>query len=111
MAAELASDRKAANVTIVDLRGRSSIADYFVICSGRSDIQVRAICERINTGLTQAGHRALSQEGVDHGHWGLLDYGSVVVHVFFETTRVHYDLERLWGTAPSWPYAAEAGNG
>ncbi len=108
MAAELATDRKAQQVTIVDLRERSSVTDYFVICSGRSDMQVRAICEQINEGMAEAGHKPLSQEGIDHGHWGLLDYGEVVVHVFFESTRRLYDLERLWAPAPSWPYTAEA---
>ena len=109
MAAELAADRKAQDVAVIDLRGRSAMTDYFVICSGRSDIQVRAICERVAQGMAEAGHRALSQEGINHGHWGLLDYGEVVVHVFLEPVRKLYDLERLWAADEDRLPATETG--
>lgn len=104
LAAELAADRKADDIVVLDLRGRSSITDYFVVCTGRSDIQVRAICERVREGMKDAGHGALSIEGAEHGHWGLLDFGEVVVHVFQSETRDLYDLERLWSEAPRWTY-------
>ena len=103
-AADLAADRKAADIVVLDLRGRSSITDYFVVCTGRSDIQVRAICERVREGMKDAGLGALSVEGAEHGHWGLLDFGEVVVHVFQSETRELYDLERLWSDAPRWTY-------
>lgn len=104
LAAELVADRKAFDVVVLDLSGLSSVTDYFVICTGRSDIQVRAVCERVREGMKQAGHAPLSVEGIQHGHWGLLDFGEVVVHVFQSETRALYDLERLWVDAPRWTY-------
>ena len=98
-AADLASDLKASNIVLLDLGAISSVTDYFVICTGRSDVQVRAICDRIGEGLGSRGHRPLSVEGLDHGHWALMDYGSIVVHVFQRPTRRTYDLERLWTKA------------
>jgi ribosome-associated protein len=100
--AALAIDRKAADVVSLDLREISSVTDYFVVCSGRSDVHVRAIVERIETGMAEHGERPLAREGVAHGSWALLDYGDVVVHVFQPETRTFYDLERLWGQAPRW---------
>lgn len=101
-AATLALDRKAADVVILDLREISSVTDYFVLCTGRSDVHVRAIVERIEAGLAETGERPLAREGVAHGSWALLDYGDVVAHVFQPDTRAFYDLERLWGQAPRW---------
>lgn len=101
-AATLALDRKAADVVILDLREISSVTDYFVLCTGRSDVHVRAIVERIEAGLAEMGERPLAREGVAHGSWALLDYGDVVAHVFQPDTRAFYDLERLWGRAPRW---------
>lgn len=101
-AATLALDRKAADVVILDLREISSVTDYFVLCTGRSDVHVRAIVERIEAGLAEMGERPLAREGVAHGSWALLDYGDVVAHVFQPDTRAFYDLERLWGQAPRW---------
>ena len=98
----LALDRKAADVVILDLREISSVTDYFVLCTGRSDVHVRAIVERIEAGLAEMGERPLAREGVAHGSWALLDYGDVVAHVFQPDTRAFYDLERLWGRAPRW---------
>jgi ribosome-associated protein len=100
--AALALDRKAADVVILDLREISSVTDYFVLCTGRSDVHVRAIVERVETGLAEQDERPLAREGVAHGSWALLDYGDVVVHVFQPDTRAFYDLERLWGQAPRW---------
>jgi len=100
--AALALDRKAADVVILDLREISSVTDYFVLCTGRSDVHVRAIVERIEAGLAETGEHPLAREGVAHGSWALLDYGDVVAHVFQPETRAFYDLERLWGQAPRW---------
>ena len=101
----LASDHKADDILVLDLTERSSVTDYFVLCTGRSDVQVQAICERVTQGLREEGVRPLSSEGVDNGLWALLDYGDVVVHVFQKDTRKLYDLERLWAGAPRWTYA------
>jgi ribosome-associated protein len=103
-AAALAADRKALDIVVLDLIGRSSVTDYFLLCTGRSDIQVQAICERIVEGLRELGERPLAIEGLENGQWALLDYGDVVVHVFQKATRELYDLERLWAEAPRWTY-------
>jgi ribosome-associated protein len=107
LAADLASDRKAADIVVLDLGSMpesSALTDYFVICTGRSDIHVHAICERVVEGMKHDGRTLQSSEGVERGQWALLDYGDVVVHVFQEKVRQHYDLERLWAQAPRWTY-------
>ena len=107
LAAELASDRKAIDIVVLDLAAlpeSSPVTDYFVICTGRSDIHVHAICERIVEGMRSRGRVPMSTEGCERGQWALLDYGDVVVHVFQESVRKHYDLERLWAQAPRWTY-------
>jgi ribosome-associated protein len=95
-----ALERKAYDLVVLETGGVSSIADYFVICSGRSDTQVQAITEGVEAVLAQKGARPLSVEGLPHGQWALLDYGDVVVHVFYLPVRQFYDLERLWTRAP-----------
>ena len=106
-AAELASDRKATDIVFLDLAAipeTSPITDYFLLCTGRSDVHVHAICERIVEGMRSRGVAPLSSEGIERGQWALLDYGDVVVHVFQDPVRKHYDLERLWSMAPRWTY-------
>lgn len=93
-------DRKAVDLAILDLRSVSSVTDYFVICTGRSDVHVRAICDRVEEKLAGENERPVAREGVAHGRWALLDYGDVVVHVFQPESRAFYDLERLWSHAP-----------
>ncbi|MGD9022467.1 MAG: ribosome silencing factor [Deltaproteobacteria bacterium] len=90
---------KALNVVILDLRGLASFADTFIICSGRSHRQVSAIAEFIEQQLKEKGIQALGIEGLREGHWVLMDYGDVVIHVFFEPVRMFYDLEGLWSDA------------
>lgn len=107
--AALAADRKATDVVVLDLADISSVTDAFVICSGRSDVHVRAICDCILEGMAKIGRRPISSEGVEHAHWALLDFGDVVVHVFQPDTRRLYDLERLWNQAPRHSYQANAG--
>jgi ribosome-associated protein len=107
VAADLASDRKALDIVVLDLASApesAALTDYFVICTGRSDIHVHAICDRVVEGMKHRGRTLLSSEGVERGQWALLDYGDVVVHVFQENVRKHYDLERLWALAPRWTY-------
>jgi len=95
-----ALDHKAYDLVVLETGRVSSIADYFVICSGRSDTQVQAIAEAIDTDLRHQGERPLSVEGLQHGQWVLIDYGDVVVHIFYVPVRGFYDLERLWVRAP-----------
>ena len=78
----------------------TSVADYFVIATGRSGVHVKAACRRVEEGMRALGRRPISSEGIDNAHWALLDYGEVVVHVFQENSRKLYDLERLWSRAP-----------
>jgi ribosome-associated protein len=88
--------RKVKDLVLLDVRGLSSVADYFIICSGRSSRQVSAIAEFIQKNLKDNGIRPLSVEGQKEGHWVLLDYGHVVLHIFYEPLRGFYDLESLW---------------
>jgi len=99
LCAEAAVDRKAGDLVVLDIGDLSSVADYFVICSGRSDTQVQAIADAIERRLRDHGHRPLSVEGRERGQWILMDYGDVVVHVFYTPVRAFYDLERLWSRA------------
>jgi ribosome-associated protein len=95
-----ALDHKAYDLVVLETGHVSSIADYFVICTGRSDTQVQAIAEAIENDLRAHGERPISVEGVPHGQWVLMDYGDVVVHIFNLPVREFYDLERLWVRAP-----------
>jgi ribosome-associated protein len=95
-----ALDHKAYDLIVLETGRVSSIADYFVICSGRSDTQVQAIAEAVERDLEQQGERPQSVEGLPHAQWVLLDYGDVVVHIFYVPVRVFYGLERLWARAP-----------
>ena len=95
-----ALDHKAYDLVVLETGKRSSIADYFVVCSGRSDTQVQAIAEAVEKNLAARGERPLSVEGLPHAQWVLLDYGDVVLHVFYEPTRDYYDIEGLWARAP-----------
>jgi ribosome-associated protein len=88
--------RKALGLVVLDVRELTSVADVFIICSGRSNRQVTAIAEFIITELKKAGKKPLSVEGKKEGHWVLLDYGHVIIHVFYESVRNFYDLEGLW---------------
>ncbi len=81
---------------MLDLRKITVIADYFVICSGESPIQVKAISDWIEETLSRHGIRPLGIEGATYAHWILMDYGSVVVHIFETETRAYYELEKFW---------------
>lgn len=99
LAAQAADDKKAIDIVTLDIADISSVCDYFLICSGFSSTQVRAIAENIEEKLDEQGVRKLRIEGLKDGHWVLLDYGSVVIHVFQERDREFYNLEHLWGDA------------
>lgn len=88
--------KKAIDMVVLDVRGLTSVSDTFIICSGRSNRQVSAIAEYIQVNLKKHAIKPLSVEGKKEGHWVLLDYGHVVIHVFYEPVRTFYDLEGLW---------------
>ena len=88
--------RKALNVVALDVAEMTSYADVFIFCSGRSNRQVIAIAEHIKTDLKKHKINPLNVEGTKDGHWVLLDYGHVTIHVFYEPIREFYDLEGLW---------------
>lgn len=97
--ADAAISRKARNVVRVDLRGKTTMADYFVICEGDTDRQVRAVAEAIGDAGAGAGQHPLSRAGLDEASWVCLDYDSVIAHIFLPGERAYYDLEGLWGPA------------
>ena len=101
-AAELALERKAHDVVVLDLRGISTATDYFVIAGGTSDVQVKAIADHLVDELKKDGVRPEHIEGLRGGRWVLLDYVDFVVHVFHPQARDFYQLENLWGDAPKW---------
>jgi len=88
--------RKARQVVMLDVKALTTVADTFIICSARSNRQVTAIAEYIATDLKKQGKKALSVEGRKEGHWVLMDYGDVIIHIFLEPLRSFYDLEGLW---------------
>ena len=90
---------KALDVVALDVRGLASFADAFIICSGRSHRQVSAIAEFVEQDLKAKGIKPIGVEGLTQGHWVLMDYGDVVIHVFYEPVRMFYDLEGLWSDA------------
>ena len=90
---------KASEVVVLDLQGLSSFADTFIICSGRSHRQVSAIAEFVEQNLKAKGIKPLGIEGLREGHWVLMDYGDIVIHIFLEPIRTFYDLEGLWSDA------------
>ncbi|MGZ4174324.1 MAG: ribosome silencing factor [Solirubrobacteraceae bacterium] len=100
--AAFAADRKALDIVQLDLRGIIGYTDYFVICTGRSDRQARAIHDAIHLGMkTDHGLLPRRVEGTTEGNWILMDYLDVIVHVFTPETREYYRLEQLWGEAPA----------
>jgi ribosome-associated protein len=107
-----ADDKKAIELVELDLRGVLGYADYFVICTGNTDRQVKAIHDGIHQGMKQ-DHGLLPRrvEGLPQAHWVLMDYLDVVVHVFTPETRAFYRLEQLWGEAPARAVGAASGAG
>ena len=100
LAVEAALARKAEDVCVLDLRELSSFTDFFLITHGNSSRQNAAVAEGVEAALKPAGFRPLSVEGRESAEWVLVDFGSLVVHVFSRAARDHYGLESLWGDAP-----------
>jgi ribosome-associated protein len=93
---KLIEDKKGENIVILDLKGLTWIADYFVITSADSQIQTKAIAENIIENFKES---PISVEGIDGGKWILLDYGEIIIHIFLNETREYYKLEKLWADA------------
>ena len=93
-----AADKKARDVVTIDLAGKTTIADYFVVCEGDTDRQVRAIVDSIEESCRSAGVRPLSTAGLKDASWACLDYDSVIAHVFLPGERTFFDLEGLWNS-------------
>ena len=96
---ELAEDKKAADIVLLDLTGLTTLADAFVICSGGSERQLDAIADGIIGGLRDEKVRPIGREGLALSHWVLLDFGAVVVHIFTPPEREYYSLEKHWSEA------------
>ena len=97
---QAAADKKAFDILVLDLRERSDLTDFFVICSANSRIQVQAITDSILEQIYESPHKLSSTEGYTVGNWVVLDLVDVVAHIFHKDIRVQYDLERLWGDVP-----------
>lgn len=100
-AVRAADDKKAEDIVALHMKGISLIADYFIICHGNSDRQVQAIANEIKQKVQEKGFTVKKMEGYEEARWILVDLGDVVVHVFHRDERTYYNLERLWGDAPT----------
>lgn len=100
LSAVAAKEKKASDILILELKGLSPIADYFLICSGVTARQVKAVAEAVEEKLSKETIHPSHIEGLPDAHWVLMDYGDLVVHIFDEYTRQYYELEKLWGDAP-----------
>lgn len=104
VAADTASDKKASDVMILDIQDVTTIADYFVICSGNNPRQIDAIADAVEEELHKQGARLLHREGDSETGWILLDFGDVIVHIFGSKEREYYRLERVWNGAKTVVY-------
>lgn len=110
IAAKAALDKKAEGLVVLDVRGLASFTDYFVIMSGRSTRHVQGLADAVDSTLRQRRIKSSTSEGLNEGHWVLLDYNDVVVHIFYSETRSFYDLEGLWHDAPKITVADDQDN-
>ncbi|NLJ84562.1 MAG: ribosome silencing factor [Halanaerobiaceae bacterium] len=99
LAAEAADDKKATDIVILDVRSLTTIADYFVLCNGNSELQVKAIVDSVEDKLAEKGLYPQNIAGKEGSRWVLMDYADVIVHVFHKEDREYYELDRLWGDA------------
>jgi ribosome-associated protein len=107
-AREALLDKRAVDPVLLDMREITLITDFFLICSGRSNVHIRALSEAVLDALSEAGIRPYGLEGRDEARWVLLDFGDLIVHIFSEENREFYSLERLWSDAPRVPDPAAA---
>ena len=106
-AAKALDDRKGLDIRLLEVGDVTSIADYFLICTGTSNTHVKTLCDAAEAAVEEMGEPLLHREGHRGGTWVLLDFGCVVVHVFTNETREFYDLERLWNDAQQVPMTFE----
>ena len=104
---KLLDDKKAKDIVTVNLENLTIIADYFIICSARSNTQVRALSDIVEEGMSKQGMEPLRAEGKQEGRWAVLDYGDVIVHIFYEETRKLYSLETLWSNGANVTHYSE----
>mgnify|MGYP001290944520 CR=1 FL=1 len=102
---ELLSDEKAEEIVFIDAKKRSSLADYLLVCQGRSQLHCRSIAQNVEYKLKQEGEISLGLEGEREGNWVLLDYGNIILHVFHPEIRKYYKLEELYSKRPAEEYA------
>ncbi len=95
-----ADERKAEDIVVMEMKDKSSMGDYFIIMSAPSTVRAKAIVDSIEVAMEAEGFRTLHKEGLADGVWVLMDYGEVLVHVFYHEMREFYALEKLWGDAP-----------
>ena len=95
-----ALEKKACDLVVINVHEHTSMADYFVICSGRSDRQVQSIAQGLQDDAAEEGIKPFAVEGTQRGHWILMDFSDVIVHIFYQPVRQFYDLDGLWGHAP-----------
>ncbi|UTR09327.1 ribosome silencing factor [Evansella sp. LMS18] len=101
-AVRAADDKRAENIVVLNMKGISLIADYFIICHGNSEKQVEAIAREVKDRAMEQGQDIKRLEGIDESRWVLIDLNDVVVHVFHKDERPYYNLEKLWGDAPAY---------
>ena len=107
-AAEEARENNCEEIVVLDLRGVSPVTDYFVICTGSSDRQMRTVADRIAERGKSIGQRVWHVDGEDSAEWIVMDFVDVVVHIFDQSHRSYYDLELIWGGAPRIPVDSQA---
>jgi ribosome-associated protein len=100
LAVDSASDKKAFDILMLDLRNRSDMTDFFMICSGNSKVHVQSIVDAILDNCYETHNKPLAIEGYSGGNWIVVDLGDLIVHTFQKESRLQYDLERLWGDVP-----------
>lgn len=93
---KILKDNKAEDVVLIDVKGKTDVADYYVVAGGRSMTHTRALIDHVEMEIEKDGVCAIRQEGVREGRWAVLDYGDVIVHIFNDETRLFYHLESLW---------------
>ena len=98
-AAGAMEDKKGVNISLLEVTDVTTLAEYFLICTGTSNTHVNTLCDAVEEAVTNCGEPLLHREGHRGGTWVLLDFGSLVCHVFTDETRSFYDLERLWNDA------------